>query len=64
MVLKQHTGRGVAVTDRKTMTMTMIQQKQLKGKLKVPCGKLRTTLLNKNVVGFTQQDHHLENFMA
>ena len=64
MVLKQHTGRGVAVIDRKTMTMTMIQQKQLKGKLKVPYGKLRTTLLNKNVVGFTQQDHHLENFMA
>ena len=64
MVLKQHMGRGVAVIDRKTMTMTMIQQKQLKGKLKVPYEKLRTTLLNKNVVGFTQQDHHLENFMA
>ena len=62
MVLKQHTGRGVAVIDRKTMTM--IQQKQLKGKLKVPYEKLRTTLLNKNAVGFTQQDHHLENFMA
>ena len=42
----------------------MITQKRLKGKFKGPYVKLRTTGLEKNIVGFSPQGHHLGNFMA
>ena len=42
----------------------MIQQNRLKGKFKGSYVKSRTTWLNKNTVGFIQQDHHVENFTA
>ena len=46
------------------LDLNVIQEKQPKKKFKNTYIKSIVTSLNKNIVGFTKQDRHLENFMA
>ena len=46
------------------LDLNVIQEKQPKKKFKNTYIKSIVTSLNKNIVDFTKQDRHLENFMA
>ena len=78
MDLKQDKGRDIVVIDRKKYTEKSISllhidsfiqldhdpTKTTKGKSQRSVRKIKNNLINKNTIGFTQQGHHLENFMA